>query len=74
MANISLAIPAIHPTIDIDSAPAGNHQPEFAAHCVTPAADRAILDGATAMAWTVIDLALDADERERLLHSALRPN
>jgi amidohydrolase len=74
MANISLAIPAIHPTIDIDSAPAGNHQPEFAAHCVTPAADRAILDGATAMAWTVIDLALDADERERLLHSALRPS
>ncbi|MGD0742740.1 MAG: M20 family metallopeptidase [Acidimicrobiales bacterium] len=72
MANISLAIPAIHPTLDIGSAPAVNHQPEFAAHCVTPAADRAVLDGATAMAWTVIDLALDRDERERLLRSALR--
>jgi hypothetical protein len=41
---------------------------------VTPAADRAILDGATAMAWTVIDLALDGGERERLLNSALRPS
>jgi amidohydrolase len=72
MANISLAIPAIHPTLDIHAAPAVNHQPEFAAHCVTPAADQAILDGATAMAWTVIDLALDASERRRLIRSALR--
>ena len=72
MANISLAIPAIHPTLDIHAAPAVNHQPEFAAHCVTPAADKAILDGATAMAWTVIDLALDASERRRLIRSALR--
>ncbi|MCA2221971.1 hypothetical protein [Nonomuraea aurantiaca] len=36
--------------------PAVNHQPEFAAACATPAADRAVLDGATAMAWTAIDL------------------
>jgi len=72
MANISLVIPAIHPTLDIGSAPAVNHQPEFAAHCVTPAADKAVLDGATAMAWTVIDLALDETERERLLRSALK--
>ena len=71
MANVSLAIPAIHPTLDIDSAPAVNHQPEFAAHCVTPAADRAVLDGATAMAWTVIDLARDENARQRLLRAAL---
>lgn len=72
MANISLAIPAIHPTLDIGSAPAVNHQPEFAAYCVAPPADQAILDGATAMAWTVIDLASDSSERGRLLGSALR--
>ncbi len=71
MANLSLVIPAIHPTLDIQSAPAVNHQPEFAAHCVTPASDRAILDGATAMAWTVIDLALDEAQRKRLIASAL---
>jgi hypothetical protein len=39
---------------------------------VTPAADKAVGDGATAMAWTVIDLALDETERERLLGGALR--
>ena len=57
MANVSLAIPAIHPTIGIECFPAANHQPEFAAYCVKPAADKAVLDGGTAMAWTVIDLA-----------------
>ncbi len=67
MANVSLAIPAIHPMIGIDSLPAVNHQREFAAHCAKPVADDAILDGAVAMAWTVIDLARDAGERARLL-------
>jgi len=32
MGNISLAIPSIHPYIGINSLPAVNHQPEFAAH------------------------------------------
>ena len=72
MANVSLAIPAIHPTLDIGAAPAVNHQPEFAAHCVSPLADKALLDGATAMAWTIIDLARDEDERERLSATSLR--
>jgi hypothetical protein len=57
MGNVSLVVPAIHPYIGIGSLPAVNHQPEFAAHCVRPAADRAVLDAATAMAWTVIDAA-----------------
>jgi metal-dependent amidase/aminoacylase/carboxypeptidase family protein len=67
MANVSLALPAIHPMLDIDSLPAVNHQPEFTAAAAAPAADRAVRDGAAAMAWTVIDLALDAVQRERLL-------
>lgn len=33
-----------------------NHQPEFTAACATPTADKAVLDGATAMAWTAADL------------------
>lgn len=57
MGNVSLAVPAIHPYIGIDSLPAVNHQREFAEHCITPAADRALLDAAIAMAWTVTDLA-----------------
>ncbi len=57
MANVSLAVPSIHPMLDIDSSPAVNHQPEFAAAAITPAADRAVRDGALAMAWTIVDLA-----------------
>jgi len=50
--------------------PAVNHQPEFTAHCVTAAADQAIVDGALAMAWTAIDIATDATLRQRLLSRA----
>jgi len=67
MGNVSLALPSIHPSIGINSLPAVNHQPEFTAACVTPDADRALFDGALAMAWTAIDLAGDAALRERLL-------
>ncbi|MCC6848095.1 MAG: M20 family metallopeptidase [Deltaproteobacteria bacterium] len=56
MGNVSLALPSIHPMIGIESLPAVNHQPEFTAHCATPVADRAVMDGALAMAWTAIDL------------------
>jgi len=67
MANISLAIPAIHPMLGIESLPAVNHQPEFAAACIRPAADKAVRDGALAMARTCIDLALDEAQRTRLM-------
>src|SRR5580693_3030735 len=67
MGNVSLAMPSIHPMIGINSLPAVNHQPEFAAHCVTPDADKAMIDGALAMAWTSIDLATNREARERLI-------
>ena len=57
MGNVSLEIPSIHPCIAIDSAGAYNHQPEFAAACINASADRAVLEGSLAMAWTAIDLA-----------------
>ena len=59
MANVSLAVPTIHPLIAIEAGGAVNHQPEFAAACVTPSADAAVRDGALAMAWTAIDAATD---------------
>ncbi len=67
MGNVSLVVPAIHPYIGIDSLPAVNHQKEFAAHCVTPTADRALTDAATALAWTAADAALNPALRHRLL-------
>ena len=59
MGNVSHALPSIHPMIGLSSLPAVNHQPEFAAHCITPLADRALMDGALALAWTAIDIAAD---------------
>jgi len=70
MGNVSLALPAIHPLIGINSVPAVNHQPEFTAACATPDADRAIVDGALAMAWSAIDIANDKALCERLMQGA----
>jgi metal-dependent amidase/aminoacylase/carboxypeptidase family protein len=67
MANVSLAVPTIHPLIRIESNGAVNHQPEFAAACVTASADAAVRDGAVALAWTAIDAATQPDLRRRLL-------
>jgi amidohydrolase len=67
MGNISRAMPSIHPMIGINCLPAVNHQPEFTAHCITADADKALIDGALAMAWTCIDMATNAHVRERLL-------
>jgi len=58
MGNVSHVVPAIHPFLSINSGEAVNHQPEFAAATITPDGDKAIRDGALAMAWTVIDLAV----------------
>lgn len=67
MANVSLRVPTIHPLIAIESNGAVNHQHAFAAACVTPSADVAVHDAATAMAWTAIDAATTSDLRDHLL-------
>jgi metal-dependent amidase/aminoacylase/carboxypeptidase family protein len=69
MGNVSCEIPSIHPCIGIGSWPAVNHQPEFAACCISPRADKAVEDGALIMARTAIDIALNRVLRERLLLS-----
>ena len=67
MANVSLAVPTIHPLIGIETNGAVNHQREFAAACITESADAAVRDGAVALAWTAIDAATDPALRNRLL-------
>ena len=67
MANVSLALPSIHPLIGIEAGGAVNHQHAFAAACVTPSADAAVRDGALAMAWTAIDAAARRELRAHLL-------
>ncbi len=67
MANVSLLMPTIHPSIGLDCAPAVNHQPEFTAHCATGEADRATVEGAMAMAMTCLDATAAGPIRDRLL-------
>jgi len=66
MGNVSLAMPSIHPCIGIDTDGAVNHQPEFARAAINASADRAVAEGALAMAFTVIDAA-QGPTRDRLL-------
>jgi len=70
MGNVSLVVPSIHPLLMIPTNGAINHQPEFTAACVTPAADQAVIDGALALAHTAIAIAEDEKLRERLLARA----
>ena len=66
MGNVSLAMPSIHPCIAIETGGAVNHQPEFTAATINASADRAVTEGALAMAWTIIDAAT-GPLRDRLL-------
>ncbi|HWH36636.1 MAG TPA: M20 family metallopeptidase [Candidatus Limnocylindrales bacterium] len=68
--NLSLLVPAIHPVIGIGG-DAINHTAAFAEAAVSPGADRAILDGAVALAWTAIDAVTDEDLKARLLAGGL---
>ncbi|MGB7859258.1 MAG: M20 family metallopeptidase [Acidimicrobiia bacterium] len=56
MGNVSHVVPSIHPSLSIETT-AVNHQPEFAAATITASGERAIRDGALAMAYTIIDVA-----------------
>lgn len=57
MGNVSHVVPSIHPMLAIECGEAVNHQKEFAAATLTESGERALRDGALAMAHTVIDMA-----------------
>ncbi|WP_107425568.1 M20 family metallopeptidase [Streptomyces sp. CB02009] len=67
MGNVSHHVPTIHPMIGYDCGDTIMHNPEFTRYGTTPQADRAVLDGGLAMAWTALDLATDPDHRTTLL-------
>lgn len=58
MANVSHELPSLHPMLDIHCEPYVNHQREFASATIEPPGNQALRDGALAMAWTVIDVAV----------------
>ena len=54
--NVSLAAPAIHPKLAIAPVGVATHTAAFARYAGSGAADRAVLDGAKAMALTALDV------------------
>jgi len=65
MGNVSYVAPSIHPLLSLAPTDAKPHEPGFAAAAASPAADRAVLDGAKALAMTIVDFWLDAALRGR---------
>ena len=57
--NVSQLVPGLHADLAVHSWPAVNHQHEFAAACVAEGGDRAVLDGAKALALTALAVAED---------------
>jgi len=66
MGNVSKVVPGIHPSIAIAPLEVNGHSPEFAAFAASESGDRAVIDGAKALAMTAIDILADADLRRRM--------
>jgi amidohydrolase len=60
MGNISYLVPSIHPMIKVAPDGVPIHSLDFATYAGSPDGDRAVIDGAKAMAMTVVDLWTDA--------------
>jgi len=56
MGNVSYLVPSIHPMVAVSPPEVSLHSADFAEWAGGPEGDRAVLDGAKAMAMTVVDL------------------
>ncbi|WP_413803593.1 amidohydrolase [Streptomyces iranensis] len=65
LGNISLRLPAIHPTLAIAPPEVALHTVAFAGYAGSERGDRAVVDGAVALALTALDFLTDAELRER---------
>ncbi len=72
MGNVSHLVPSIHPMIAVAPPDVPLHSAEFARWAVSEDGDRAVLDGAKAMAMTVLDLWLAPGAAEEV-RAAFRP-
>lgn len=63
MGNVSYLVPSIHPMIQVAPDGVPIHSAEFARYAAASEGDRAVIDGAKAMAMTVVDLWASAELR-----------
>ncbi len=66
MGNISQVVPSIHPTVAITPAEVASHSPEFALAAASEDGIKGMLDGAKAMAMTVVDLLASPEKVTRV--------
>jgi amidohydrolase len=66
MGNVSALVPTIHPTIAIAPREIGIHSPEFARYAASDDGHRGLLDAATVLGMTAIDVLADADLRRQM--------
>ncbi len=66
MANVSWAVPAIHPEMSITEGPTPGHSIEFRDAAARPLADRTVLLAATIVAQTALDVLLQPGLRDAL--------
>lgn len=72
MGNVTQVLPGIHPVVGIDAGGASLHQQEFAAAAAGASADKAVIDGSIMLARTVVALAENGAERERVMEAQAR--
>jgi len=63
MGNVSRIVAGIHPAIAIAPPDVNGHSPQFAEYAASEAGDRAVIDGAKALAMTAIDVLADDELR-----------
>jgi len=66
MGNVSHRVPSIHPMMGVAPANVIIHNAEFARYAAMPKGDRAVIDGAKAMAMTALDLMVDTALLDRV--------
>lgn len=65
MGNVSYLVPSIHPMVQVAPQGVAIHTADFTGYAGGPSGDAAVIDGATSMAATVVDLWTDPDLRDR---------
>jgi len=74
MGNVSQWVPSIHPIVKVSPADVAIHSQEFAKWAASPEGDKAVVDGAKAMAMTAVDLWVRegamAEVRDAFIHDS----
>jgi len=66
MGNVSAVVPSIHPTVAIAPLEVPDHSPEFCAAAASEMGHRGLIDGAKALAMTVVDLIAQPEAMARV--------